>query len=54
MKRFQLSGLIFAIALVGLVGLWSPSLAIAQQISLAGTTSPQIGDFVYLLIPVAI
>ncbi len=44
MKRFQLSGLIFAIALLGLVALCSPSRALAQQISLAGTSSPQTGD----------
>ena len=46
MKQLHLSGLIFAIAAIGLVGLWSPSRALAQQISLAGTTSPQTGDFV--------
>ncbi len=44
MKRIQLSGLIFAIALLGLVALCSPSRALAQQISLAGTSSPQTGD----------
>jgi hypothetical protein len=45
MKRFQLLGLIFAIALLGLVALCSPRRALAQQISLAGTTSPQTGNF---------
>jgi len=46
MKQFHILGLIFAIAVIGLVGLGSPNHAIAQQISLAGTTSPQTGDFV--------
>jgi hypothetical protein len=46
MKQFQLSGLIFAITVIGLVGLGSPNHASAQQISLAGTTSPQTGGFV--------
>jgi len=46
MKQFQLSGLIFAIAVISLVGFGSPSRALAQQISLAGTTSPQTGNFV--------
>jgi len=46
MKQFHILGLIFAIAVIGLVGLGSPNHALAQQIALAGTTSPQTGDFV--------
>ena len=45
MKPFRLSGLVFALVVTSLALVWSPSHALAQQISLSGTSSPQTGNF---------